>query len=65
MSDADKMKYEMTIKILTYEIKERKGTVISRAFCRKRAMFCYRNAYIKANFPDKFNCFIKNENKED
>ena len=65
MSDADKMNYEMAIKILTNEIKERKGTVISRAFCRKRALFCYRNAYIKANFPDKFNCFIKNENKED
>ena len=57
MSEEDKSEHAMAIKIVTREIEKRKGTLSERTFFRARALFCYRNAYIKANFIDLFNTF--------
>ena len=59
MSDEDKAEHAMAIKIITQDIEKRKGTLSERTFFRARALFCYRNAYIKANFPYKFSDFYK------
>ena len=58
MSEEDKMEQAMAIKILTREIEKRKGTLSDRTFFRTRALFCYRNAYIKANLNEQFNRFL-------
>ena len=58
MSEEDKKEYAMAIKILIREIEKRKGTLSERTFFRDRALFCYRNAFIKANHPVLFNAFI-------
>ena len=57
MSDEDKMEHTMAIKILTREIEKRQGTLLDHTFFRARAMFCYRNAYIKANYLNVFTAF--------
>lgn len=59
MSDEDKTEHAIAIKILTSEIEKRKGTLSDRTFFRARALFCYRNAYIKANLNEQFNRFIR------
>ncbi len=59
MSAEDRVKHDLAIKILTQEIEKRKDTLANRTFSRNRALFCYRNAYIKANFSEEFNCFLK------
>jgi DNA polymerase-3 subunit alpha len=58
MSDEDKMEHTMAIKILTREIEKRQGTLLDHTFFRARAMFCYRNAYIKANYLNVFTAFV-------
>jgi DNA polymerase-3 subunit alpha len=58
MSEEDKKEHAMAIKILIREIEKRKGTLSERTFFRARALFCYRNAFIKANHPVLFNAFI-------
>ena len=58
MSDEDKAEHAMAIKILTQEIEKRKGAFSDRTFFSARALFCYRNAYLKANHLDLFNAFI-------
>ena len=61
MSDEDKKEHEMAIKVVTREIEKRKGTLSERTFFRTRTLFCYRNAYIKANYPEMFYDFYGNE----
>ena len=58
MSEEDKSEHAMAIMILTREIKKRKGTLSEHTFFRARALFCYRNAYIKANLREHFNRFF-------
>ena len=58
MSEENKKEHVMAIKILIREIEKRKGTLSERTFFRARALFCYRNAFIKANHPVLFNAFI-------
>ena len=58
MSEEDKKEHAMAIKILIREIEKRKDTLSERTFFRARALFCYRNAFIKANHPVLFNAFI-------
>ena len=64
MSAEDKVKHEMAIKILTQEIEKRKDTLANRTFSRNRALFCYRNAYIKANLTETFHNFYRNLNSD-
>ena len=61
MSDEYKKGHEKAIKVITREIEKRKGTLSDRTFFRTRTLFCYRNAYIKANYPEKFYDFYRNE----
>jgi DNA polymerase-3 subunit alpha len=58
MSNEDKKEHAMAIKIITREIEKRKGTLSERTFFRTRALFCYRNAFIKANLTEVFYSFI-------
>ena len=58
MSEEDKTEHTMAIKIITRELEKRKDTLLDRSFFRSRALFCYRNAYIKANLINQFNFFI-------
>ena len=44
------------IDIETIPLNDQKTT-----FFRTRTLFCYRNAYIKANYPEKFYDFYRNE----
>lgn len=46
--------YKMAIKIILHEIELRSNTLSSRKFFRKRALLCYRLAYIKAHMPKDF-----------
>jgi len=54
MSDEDRMRHKMAIRIITSEIKRRKGTLSHRAFFRERALLCYRMAYVKAHQTELF-----------
>lgn len=58
LSEEDKSEHAMAIKILTREIEKRKGTLSERTFFRVRALFCYRNVFIKANLRKHFNRFL-------
>ena len=58
MSEEYKTDHAMAIKIITHEIEKRKDTLSERTFFRARALLCYRNAYIKANYPNLFKVFI-------
>ena len=58
MSEEGKKEHAMAIKILIREIEKRKDTLSERTFFRARALLCYRNAYIKANYPNLFKVFI-------
>ena len=61
MSNNEKSKHKIAIKIIIREIQQRKNTLSKRSFFQQRALLCYRIAYIKANFIDKYNCFISNK----
>ncbi len=58
MSEEYKTDHAMAIKIITHEIEKRKDTLSELTFFRARALLCYRNAYIKANYPNLFKVFI-------
>ena len=54
LSVEEKETYRMAIKIILHEIELRSNTLSSRKFFRKRALLCYRLAYIKAHMPKDF-----------
>ena len=54
MTEEDKARYTIDIRRLLTEIERRKDTVISLDFARKRALECYKLAYLKANYPKEF-----------
>lgn len=54
LSVEEKETYKMAIKIILHEIELRSNTLSSRKFFRKRALLCYRLAYIKAHMPKDF-----------
>lgn len=54
LSDEEKERYKMAIKIILHEIELRVHSLSSRTFFRKRALLCYKMAYIKAHLPNVF-----------
>ncbi len=54
LPEEEKETYKMAIKIILHEIELRSNTLSSRKFFRKRALLCYRLAYIKAYMPKDF-----------
>ena len=54
LSEEEKETYKMAIKIILNEIELRSNTLSSRKFFRKRALLCYRLAYIKAHMSKDF-----------
>ena len=54
LSVEEKETYRMAIKIILHEIELRSNTLSSRKFFRKRALLCYKLAYIKAHMPKDF-----------
>ena len=54
LSEEERETYKMAIKIILHEIELRSNTLSSRKFFRKRALLCYRLAYIKAHMPKDF-----------
>lgn len=54
LPEEEKETYKMAIKIILHEIELRSNTLSSRKFFRKRALLCYRLAYIKAHMPKDF-----------
>lgn len=54
LDDSEKEYYKMAIKIVLHEIELRSTSLSSRSFFKKRALLCYKQAFIKANKPVKF-----------
>lgn len=54
LSDEEKERYKMAIKIILHEIELRVHSLSSKTFFRKRALLCYKMAYIKAHLPNVF-----------
>lgn len=54
LSLEEKETYRMAIKIILHEIELRSNTLSSRNFFRKRALLCYKLAYIKAHMSKDF-----------
>ncbi|MBQ8467370.1 MAG: hypothetical protein IJ546_06715 [Prevotella sp.] len=54
LSGEKKEKYKMAIRIIIHEIELRSNTLSSRTFFRKRALLCYKLAYIKTYMPEEF-----------
>ena len=58
MSNAEKETYKLAIRIMKNEIERRKRTLADYSFFEKRALLCYRMAYIKSNMPEHFSLFM-------
>ena len=58
MSNEEKETYKLAIRIMKNEIERRKRTLADYSFFEKRAMLCYRMAYIKSNLPEHFSLFM-------
>lgn len=54
LPEEERETYKMAIKIILHEIELRSNTLSSRKFFSKRALLCYRLAYIKAHMPKDF-----------
>lgn len=54
LSVEERETYKMAIKIILHEIELRSNTLSSRKFFRKRALLCYKLAYIKAHMSKDF-----------
>lgn len=54
LPEEERETYKMAIKIILHEIELRSNTLSSRKFFRKRALLCYRLAYIKAHMSKDF-----------
>ena len=58
MSNEEKDTYNLAIRIMKNEIERRKRTLADYSFFEKRALLCYRMAYIKSNMPEHFSLFM-------
>lgn len=58
MSNEEKDTYKLAIRIMKNEIERRKHTLADYSFYKKRALLCYRMAYIKSNMPEHFSLFM-------
>lgn len=58
MSNEEKETYKLAIRIMKSEIERRKRTLADYSFFEKRALLCYRMAYIKSNIPEHFSLFM-------
>lgn len=58
MSNEEKETYKLAIRIMKNEIERRKRTLADYSFFEKRALLCYRMAYIKSNMPQHFSLFM-------
>lgn len=58
MSNEEKDTYKLAIIIMKNEIERRKRTLADYSFFEKRALLCYRMAYIKSNMPEHFSLFM-------
>lgn len=56
LSEEEKENYRIAIRIILREIelRSRSKTISNRKFFRKRALFCYKLAYIKSRMPKEF-----------
>ena len=56
LSEEEKENYRIAIRIILREIelRSRSKTLSNRKFFRKRALFCYKLAYIKSRMPKEF-----------
>lgn len=54
LSDEEKERYSSAIKIILHEIELRVHSLYSRRFFRKRALLCYKMAYIKVHKSTEF-----------
>lgn len=57
LNDSEREYYKMAIRIVLHEIELRSTSLSSRSFFKKRALLCYKQAFIKAHMPDKFENF--------
>lgn len=57
LSEEEKEANKMAIKIIIHEIELRSNTLSNRSFFRKRALLCYKLAYIKAHMPETFETY--------
>ena len=58
MSNEERETYKFSIRIMKNEIERRKRTLADYSFFEKRALLCYRMAYIKSNMPEHFSLFM-------
>lgn len=58
MSNEERETYKLAIRIMKSEIERRKRTLADYSFFEKRALLCYRMAYIKSNLPEHFSLFM-------
>ncbi len=65
MSNEEKETYKLAIRIMKNEIERRKCTLADYSFFEKRALLCYRMAYIKSNLPEHFSLFMEERCKKD
>lgn len=64
MGNEEKETYKLAIKIIKSEIERRKRTLADYSFFEKRALLCYRMAYIKSNMPEHFSLFMEDRCKK-
>lgn len=57
LNDSEREYYKMAIRIVLHEIELRSTSLSNRSFFKKRALLCYKQAFIKAHMPDKFENF--------
>ena len=65
MSNEEKETYKLAIRIMKNEIERRKRTLADYSVFEKRALLCYRMAYIKSNLPEHFSLFMEERCKKD
>ena len=58
MTNEERETYKLSIRIMKNEIERRKRTLADYSFFEKRALLCYRMAYIKSNMPEHFSLFM-------
>ena len=58
MTNEEREMYKLSIRIMKNEIERRKRTLADYSFFEKRALLCYRMAYIKSNMPEHFSLFM-------
>lgn len=57
LSEEDQKKYKIAINLIQKEIES--YCTSSKAFFHKRALVCYKLAYLKANHPDVFMQYLE------